>query len=82
MERAVNELPDAGFNALVPECVEPRHNLHHRSRYAPTKPALEIRWAGEVDPICSLSPLGRRRGMHVIPWFSSTGSWSRLIRIW
>ncbi|QEY31126.1 hypothetical protein EVJ50_01520 [Synechococcus sp. RSCCF101] len=67
MERAVNELADAGFNTLYPN-VWSRGTTFHRSRYAPIEPPL-AKAGVDLDPICTMSRIGRRRGMKVIPWF-------------
>ena len=65
--RAMDELKDAGFNAIYPN-VWSRGTTFHRSRFAPVEPALQQ--AGlELDPICTLSKQARKRGMKVIPWF-------------
>ena len=65
--QAMDELQQAGFTALYPN-VWSRGTTFHRSRYAPVEPAL--RKAGlNLDPICTISKEGRKRGMKVIPWF-------------
>ena len=65
--KAMDELQQAGFTALYPN-VWSRGTTFHRSRYAPVEPAL--RKAGlNLDPICTISKEGRKRGMKVIPWF-------------
>ena len=65
--QAMDELKDAGFNAIYPN-VWSRGTTFHRSRFAPVEPAL--RKAGiQLDPICTLSQQARQRGMKVIPWF-------------
>lgn len=65
--KAMDELQQAGFTALYPN-VWSRGTTFHRSRFAPVEPAL--RKAGlNLDPICTISKEGRKRGMKVIPWF-------------
>ena len=65
--KAMDELQQAGFTALYPN-VWSRGTTFHRSRFAPVEPALSK--AGlNLDPICTISKEGRKRGMKVIPWF-------------
>jgi len=67
LERAVDELADAGFNTLYPN-VWSRGATFHRSRFAPIEPALQ-KADPALDPICHLTRSAHRRGMKVIPWF-------------
>jgi uncharacterized lipoprotein YddW (UPF0748 family) len=67
LESAVQELADAGFNTLYPN-VWSRGTTFHRSRFAPMEPAL-LKAGADIDPICHLSRVARKRGMRVIPWF-------------
>ncbi|MEA5475354.1 family 10 glycosylhydrolase [Synechococcus sp. CCY9201] len=67
IERAVQELADAGFNTLYPN-VWSRGTTFHRSRWAPMEPAL-LRAGADLDPICRLTQAAQRRGLQVIPWF-------------
>lgn len=67
IERAVQELQQAGFTTLYPN-VWSRGTTFHRSRWAPMEPALRER-NPNFDPICRLSDAAHRRGMKVIPWF-------------
>lgn len=65
--KAMDELQQAGFTALYPN-VWSRGTTFHRSRFAPVEP--DLRKAGlNLDPICTISKEGRKRGMKVIPWF-------------
>ena len=67
LDRAVDELADAGFNTLYPN-VWSRGATFHRSRFAPIEPALQ-KADPSLDPICHLTRSAHRRGMKVIPWF-------------
>ena len=67
MTRALNELQNAGFNAIYPN-VWSRGTTFHRSRFAPVEPAL-IKAGIDLDPICTLAKEARQRGMKIIPWF-------------
>ena len=67
IERAVQELAGAGFNTLYPN-VWSRGTTFHRSRWAPTEPAL-LKGAPGLDPICRMTTAAHRRGLRVIPWF-------------
>ncbi len=67
IEQAVKELAAARFNTLYPN-VWSRGTTFHRSRFAPTEPAL-LKAAPGLDPICQITRSAQRRGMQVIPWF-------------
>ncbi|MFM7087464.1 MAG: glycoside hydrolase family 10 protein [Cyanobium sp.] len=67
IDRAVQELHQAGFNTLCPN-VWSRGATFHRSRHAPLEPALAAA-AADLDPICRLTRSAQRRGLQVIPWF-------------
>ncbi len=67
IDRAVNELADAGFNTLYPN-VWSRGATFHRSRHAPLEPALD-KANPNLDPICRFTKAAHRRGLQVIPWF-------------
>jgi uncharacterized lipoprotein YddW (UPF0748 family) len=67
IDRAVNELADAGFNTLYPN-VWSRGATFHRSRHAPLEPALE-KANPNLDPICRFTKAAHRRGLQMIPWF-------------
>ncbi len=67
IDRAVQELADAGFNTLYPN-VWSRGYTFHRSRFAPMEPKLQ-KVNPSLDPICRITKAGQRRGMKVIPWF-------------
>ena len=67
IKQAVQELHQAGFNAIYPN-VWSRGTTFHRSQFAPVEPSL-ARVGIDLDPICSLNREARQRGMRVIPWF-------------
>ena len=71
IDRAVNDLADAGFNTLYPN-VWSRGTTFHPSAYAPMEPALAQaggRGSGRApDPICRMTATAHRRGLQVIPW--------------
>ncbi len=67
IQKAVDQLADAGFNTLYPN-VWSRGATFHRSRWAPIEPVL-ARSAPDLDPICRLTRAAQRRGMQVVPWF-------------
>ncbi|MEY4840689.1 MAG: hypothetical protein RLZZ374_1597, partial [Cyanobacteriota bacterium] len=67
LDRAVDELAEAGFNTLYPN-VWSRGTTFHASRWAPMEPALR-QANGGLDPICRLTQAAQRRGLQVIPWF-------------
>ena len=67
LDRAVEELAEAGFNTLYPN-VWSRGSTFHASRWAPMEPALRQANSG-LDPICRLTQAAHRRGLQVIPWF-------------
>ena len=67
LDRAVDELAEAGFNTLYPN-VWSRGTTFHASRWAPLEPALR-QANGGLDPICRLTQAAHRRGLQVIPWF-------------
>jgi uncharacterized lipoprotein YddW (UPF0748 family) len=67
IDRAVNELAEAGFTTLYPN-VWSRGATFHRSRHAPLEPALE-QANPNLDPICRFTQAAHRRGLQVIPWF-------------
>ena len=67
LDRAVDELAEAGFNTLYPN-VWSRGTTFHASRWAPMEPALR-QANGGLDPICRLTQAAHRRGLQVIPWF-------------
>ena len=67
IDRAVNELADAGFNTLYPN-VWSRGTTFHRSKWAPMEPALATR-SPDLDPICRMTAVAHKRGLQVIPWY-------------
>ncbi len=67
MDRAVQELAEAGFNTLYPN-VWSRGTTFHSSRYAPMEPAL-AQVNPQLDPICRLTRAAQSRRMQVVPWF-------------
>ncbi len=67
IDRAVNELADAGFNTLYPN-VWSRGTTFHRSKWAPMEPALAKR-SPDLDPICRMTAVAHKRGLQVIPWY-------------
>ena len=67
IKQVVNELDQAGFNAIYPN-VWSRGTTFHRSRFAPTEPNL-VQAGVDLDPICTLNREARQRGMRVVPWF-------------
>jgi uncharacterized lipoprotein YddW (UPF0748 family) len=67
LDRAVDELAEAGFNTLYPN-VWSRGTTFHASRWAPMEPAMR-QANGGLDPICRLTQAAQRRGLQVIPWF-------------
>jgi uncharacterized lipoprotein YddW (UPF0748 family) len=67
IERAVDELAEAGFNTLYPNAWS-RGTTFHGSRWAPMEPALR-QGNASLDPICRLTQAAHRRGLQVIPWF-------------
>jgi len=67
IDRAVQELAEAGFNTLYPN-VWSRGTTFHTSRYAPIEPALAQVNAG-LDPICRLTRAAQSQRMQVVPWF-------------
>jgi uncharacterized lipoprotein YddW (UPF0748 family) len=67
IDRAVNELADAGFNTLYPN-VWSRGTTFHRSRWAPMEPELAQR-SPDLDPICRITAMAHKRGLQVIPWY-------------
>jgi uncharacterized lipoprotein YddW (UPF0748 family) len=67
IKEAVDQLKEAGFNAIYPN-VWSRGTTFHKSQFAPVEPALAE--AGvDIDPICTFSLEARKQGMKVIPWF-------------
>ena len=67
IREAIQRLAEAGFTRVIPN-VWSRGTTFHRSRFAPTEPAL-AKAGVRLDPICTLAAEGRRKGIKVMPWF-------------